>query len=426
MSLIGKNVEEQIWNFLKSKGLNDYGAASLMGNLYAESGLNSKNLENTGNTKLGMTDDEYTRAVDNGTYTKDQFIHDGFGYSLPQWTWHQRKKNYYEYAKSKNKSVGDLETALEFLYKELSENYKSVLTTLKNAKSVKEASNAVLLKFECPADQSVSVQNKRAYYGQNYYNKYANKGDGKMAYTKGVKVKLSNNFNSTEFDCHGSGCCSTTEIDPKLVEYLQKIRDHFNAPVTINSAYRCEKHNAKIGGASKSKHKYGQAADIVVKGVAPAEVAKYAESIGIKGIGLYSSFVHIDTRTTKSFWYGHEQAYRSTFGGIVKVETVEYTLEQFVRDIQKSCSLPVNGKADLTTLSKTITISNTINRSHKVIKFVQKRLLALGYNDVGNPDGIAGEMFKNALINFQKANGCTPTGIAEEEGRTWKKLLGLN
>ena len=251
-----------------------------------------------------------------------------------------------------------------------------------------------------------------------------------MAYTKGIKVKLSNNFNSTEFDCHGSGCCSATEIDPKLVEYLQKIRDHFNAPLTLNSAYRCEKHNAKIGGASKSKHKYGQAADIVVKGVAPAEVAKYAESIGILGIGLYEgkdgNFVHIDTRTTKYFWYGHSQAYRATFGGTVKVEKVEYTLEQFVRDIQKSCSLPVNGKADLTTLSKTVTISNTINRSHKVIKFVQKRLLALGYNEVGNPDGTAGEMFKNALINFQKANGCTPTGIAEEEGRTWKKLLGLN
>ena len=254
-----------------------------------------------------------------------------------------------------------------------------------------------------------------------------------MSYIKGKNVQLSNNFSSTEFDCHGSGCCSKTEIDTKLVEYLQKIRDHFNSPLTINSAYRCEKHNAAVGGASQSKHRYGQAADIVVKGVTPAEVAKYAESIGIKGIGLYEgkdgNFVHIDTRTTKYFWYGHSQAYRSTFGGTVTntvTEKIEYTLEQFVSDIQKSCSVSVNGKADSTTLSKTVTISNTINRSHKVIKFVQKRLLALGYNEVGNPDGTAGEMFKNALINFQKANGCTPTGIAEEEGRTWKKLLGLN
>ena len=44
MSLIGKNNEEKIWNFLTGKGLNSYGAAGLMGNLFAESGLNPHNL----------------------------------------------------------------------------------------------------------------------------------------------------------------------------------------------------------------------------------------------------------------------------------------------------------------------------------------------------------------------------------------------
>lgn len=324
MALIAENAEKKIWDYLKSKGLNNYGISGLMGNLLAESGLKSNNLQDNGNTKLGMTDDEYTKAVDNGTYTKEQFIYDGFGYSLPQWTWHQRKKSYYEYAKSKNKSIGDLETSLEFLYKELSESYTSVLNTLKTATSVLEASNAVLLKFECPADQSVSMQNKRASYGQSYYNKYAKNGNmesesimGYKTTTKGKAVKLSNNFNSTEMDCHGNGCCSTTLINEKLVEYLQKIREHFGKPITITSGYRCVKHNSSptVGGATGSRHTKGDAADIVVSGVIPAEVAKYAESIGIKGIGLYSNFVHIDTRTTKSFWYGHEQAYRSTFGG---------------------------------------------------------------------------------------------------------------
>ena len=59
MSLIGKNVEEQIWYFLKSKGLNDYGVASMMGNLFAESGLNPNNLENTYENRLGYSDEEY-------------------------------------------------------------------------------------------------------------------------------------------------------------------------------------------------------------------------------------------------------------------------------------------------------------------------------------------------------------------------------
>ena len=79
------------------------------------------------------------------------------------------------------------------------------------------------------------------------------KGGIKMKqYQKGQSIQISKNFRSKEFDCHGKGCCSTTQIDEKLVEYLQKIRDHFNKPVTITSAYRCEKHNKSVGGATKS------------------------------------------------------------------------------------------------------------------------------------------------------------------------------
>lgn len=251
---------------------------------------------------------------------------------------------------------------------------------------------------------------------------------GCKTFTKGIKTKLSTNFNTTEFDCHGNGCCSKTTIDMDLVEYLQKIREHFGKPIAVSSGYRCATHNKNVGGSTGSRHAKGMAADIVVDGVAPAEVAKYCESIGILGIGLYETskdgyFVHIDTRTTKAFWYGQAQAPRTTFGGSVEVK---YTLEQFICDVQSACGVPVTGVVDNATLSKTITISNTINRSHKVVKYVQKRLLALGYSEIGIADGVAGVMFKTALTNFQNKNGCTPTGIAEEEGRTWRKLLSLN
>jgi uncharacterized protein YcbK (DUF882 family) len=145
------------------------------------------------------------------------------------------------------------------------------------------------------------------------------------SYKKNAISKLSNNFKSTEFDCHGKGCCSSTLIDEQLVEYLQNIRDHFGKAVTVSSAYRCETHNKNVGGATGSRHMKGQAADIYINGVKPAEIAKYAESIGILGIGLYETdkdghFVHIDTRTTKSFWYGQAQSPRSTFGGTVVTE----------------------------------------------------------------------------------------------------------
>ena len=171
MALTGKNNEEKIWNYLKDQGLTDCGAAGLMGNLYAESGLIPTNLQNSYEKKLGYTDVTYTEAVDSGAYSN--FVRDSAGYGLAQWTYWSRKQGLLEYAKAAGKSVGDLETQLGFLMKELAASFKAVLNTLKSATTVKAASDAVLLQFERPADQSAAVQTKRAGYGQTYYDKYA-------------------------------------------------------------------------------------------------------------------------------------------------------------------------------------------------------------------------------------------------------------
>jgi hypothetical protein len=87
--------EQIIWDYFKSQGLNDYGVAGLMGNLYAESGLNPKNLQNTYEQSLGMSDSEYTEAVDNGSYAN--FIHDTAGYGLAQWTYWSLKRDMLNY-----------------------------------------------------------------------------------------------------------------------------------------------------------------------------------------------------------------------------------------------------------------------------------------------------------------------------------------
>lgn len=183
MSLKGNTTAEKIWNFLISKGLNEYGAAGLMGNLYAESALNPKNLQQTYEKKLGHTDASYTAGVDNGIYKN--FVKDAAGYGLAQWTHWSRKEKLLKYAKSCKTSIGDLEMQLCFLWYELNESFKSVVSTLKNAKTILEASNAVLLKFERPADQGTSVQKKRAAYGQEYYDKFAGKTKAK---NEGVKA----------------------------------------------------------------------------------------------------------------------------------------------------------------------------------------------------------------------------------------------
>lgn len=116
--------------------------------------------------------------------------------------------------------------------------------------------------------------------------------------------KLSTNFKVKEFACTDGS--DPIFIAPKLVEVLQKIRTHFGKPVTINSAYRTPTKNKQVGGATQSQHCYGTAADIVVKGVTPKQVAAYAEKLlpNTGGIGIYSTFTHIDVRETKSRWNG--------------------------------------------------------------------------------------------------------------------------
>ena len=186
MALTGKNNEEKIWNYLKAQGLTDCGVAGLMGNLYAESGLIPTNLQNSYEKKLGYTDATYTEAVDSGAYSN--FVRDSAGYGLAQWTYWSRKQALLDYAKAAGKSVGDLETQLGFLMQELAGSFKAVLNTLKSATTVKAASNAVLLQFERPADQSASVQTKRAGYGQTYYDKYAAEDAEKEETTVATKI----------------------------------------------------------------------------------------------------------------------------------------------------------------------------------------------------------------------------------------------
>lgn len=165
--------EQLIWNYFKSHGLNDFGTAGLMGNLYVESGLNPKNLQQTYERELGYSDDSYTDAVDHGIYMN--FVKDSAGYGIAQWTFWSRKQALLSFAKSREKSIGDLNMQLDFLMKELREGYIGVLNTLCNATSVLEASNEVLFRFERPANQDESVQAKRCAFGQRYYDLFANR-----------------------------------------------------------------------------------------------------------------------------------------------------------------------------------------------------------------------------------------------------------
>lgn len=121
---------------------------------------------------------------------------------------------------------------------------------------------------------------------------YSLKRDGEQYISKNFKVK--------EFKCKDGSDKILIDVD-FVLEKLQLIRDHFGAPVTINSAYRTESYNTKIGGAKSSYHMKGQAFDIVVAGHTPLEVARFAQTLAIPGIIQYNTFVHVDSRPTK-YW----------------------------------------------------------------------------------------------------------------------------
>ena len=95
-------------------------------------------------------------------------------------------------------------------------------------------------------------------------------------------------------------------VHPATVLGVQMIRDKFGAVVRFNSFYRSPEHNQRVGGAKKSKHPLGMAADIDVIGVEPDAVADYAEEIGFGGVGRYDTFTHVDT-----YGIGRRWDYRS-------------------------------------------------------------------------------------------------------------------
>ena len=105
---------------------------------------------------------------------------------------------------------------------------------------------------------------------------------------------------------------------------------------------------------------------------------------------------------------------------------VSYDLKTFVKDIQQTCGAKVDGIAGIETISKTPTVSAVRNRKHAVVKYIQKRLYALGYTEVGTADGIAGPKFTSAVKRYQSDNGCVSDGELTAKKTTWRKMLGMN
>ena len=182
-----------IYKYLtQTMGLNTAAACGVMININAESAMSPINLQNTYNSKFGLSDSEYTKRVDKGkgSYktsggTSKNFKTDRGGYGLCQWTSSGRKTNLLNRALSQNTSVGNIDMQLGFLNTEL-QNYPSVLTTLKNvpnnAAGAYIAAAEFCLVFEAPAN-TVSTAASR---GKNCLSKYWKTYSGAAASATGT------------------------------------------------------------------------------------------------------------------------------------------------------------------------------------------------------------------------------------------------
>lgn len=198
---------------------------------------------------------------------------------------------------------------------------------------------------------------------------------------KDGNISLSANFKVKEFACKDGS--DIIKVDLDMIPILQKIRD-LGGAVTINSAYRTATYNKKVGGATNSYHCKGQAFDIKCSGLSLDNICRIANNLGVKGIIRYSTFVHIDSRTSK--YHANSSGARLSFS--------KYNIP-FISTVKNGTKGTETG-------------------------IVQFKLNSLGYN-CGIADGICGSKTVSAIKSFQKSNGLTVDGVAGKN--TFTKLF---
>ena len=138
-------------------------------------------------------------------------------------------------------------------------------------------------------------------------HEYCQKGEKMTMKEKEQDKGMANdtkNFQVKEFACKHGG---ENKIDQRVLNMAQKIRDELGVPVRVNSGYRCEKHNASVGGVKGSYHTKGLAADLSSSAGAAkifSAVQKLWKSGELEDLSycIYyakKNFVHIDCGKTR-------------------------------------------------------------------------------------------------------------------------------
>lgn len=115
-------------------------------------------------------------------------------------------------------------------------------------------------------------------------------------------------FQLKEFRCP---CCGQGQVAELLVLWLEWFRRAWGEPVIVNSGWRCVPHNCEVGGAEKSRHLIGCAADIrpvdrAVIGPFKLLLKQMTDNLTGWEVRFYPTFVHVGVprEETARLWLG--------------------------------------------------------------------------------------------------------------------------
>lgn len=215
-------VQGYIISECKKQHLTDEAIAALMAQIQAESAFIVNNLEDTANTKLGMTDEQYVKAVDSGSYTN--FVRDGFGFGIYQLTFYTRKQNFLNYVRARNGSIGDLKLQVGFMFWEFQNYFAGIWNQMKSSHNLYDLTKELLEKWENPYEQ---VENLRVRYGyaQIWINKVKDFKEVNNTMTQNEAIEKVLDLAKGEIGYHEQGDNVT-----KYAAYLDSIAGFYNGP----------------------------------------------------------------------------------------------------------------------------------------------------------------------------------------------------
>lgn len=480
--------KQNIYNKLMAEIGNKYGVCGLMGNIRAESNFASNNAQNSYMTKMGMTDATYTAQVDNGTYKNFASDRVGYGLCQWTSAGRKEGLLDYAKMGGVSIADEDMQIAyllheLNTSYKTVMQTLK-LATSVKEASDCvitkferpADQSASALAKR-----QKYGEEVYKEFFGKSE----PETGERKIiVIDAGHGMKTSGKRCLGSIDPN-----QTREwwLNDRIADKLESMLAAYNCDIiraddttgakdvalktrtasanaTEADVYLSIHHNAGINGKTgggvvvyyystleERKNQAQRLYDTVIsynglEGNRSEKVIKKSyyvlRNTNMPAFLVENGFMDSQTDTPvilrEDFadktaqgllsWLVSEFSLGSVNGTVPAPQpntTEEYSLKEFVKDIQEAIGAKADGIAGTETLSKTVTVSASINRKHKVVKLIQKRLNEIGYN-CGTADGIAGQKFTTAVKAFQKANGCVYDGEITAKKNTWKKLLGMD